>query len=273
MKKQMKTGELIGLLSMKRPAYTEGLVAEQYVLPLGGQLHGLTGNYIIQVGESRRVLFSSHLDTVHRSAGFNRIRQSRSCLSASGEPLGADDGAGVWLMNEMVRSGVEGTYIYHIAEEVGGVGSSDMAELCPSFLEGVDMCIAFDRRGTGDVVTHQRGERTASDQFAYDIGTLLGMGHKPVKGIFTDSANYSELVRECTNLSVGYQNEHTGRETLDLDYLYALRDRCVEADWQGLVAYRDLSRVKQERWSDYFELSGYGVSDSEVYSRWVLEHL
>jgi hypothetical protein len=37
-------------------------------------------------------------------------------------------------------------------------------------------------------------------------------------GSYTDSNEYAPIVSECTNISVGYFNQHTKNEVQDLDY-------------------------------------------------------
>jgi hypothetical protein len=53
-------------------------------------------------------------------------------------------------------------------------------------------------------------------------------------GIYTDTAEFFHLVPNCTNISVGYQNEHTKKETLNKMYIEALRDSLIAADWTQL---------------------------------------
>jgi hypothetical protein len=74
------------------------------------------------------ILWSAHIDTMHNSTpelitqevfldtfGTAFVDQASDCL-------GADDGAGVFLMLEMIDANVEGTYIFHRGEERGGWG-------------------------------------------------------------------------------------------------------------------------------------------------------
>lgn len=66
------------------------------------------------------------------------------------------------------------------------------------------------------------------------------MTHKPsARGIFTDTANYTHLIPECTNVSVGYYHEHTKDEALDLDYLRELSEKVIEVDWEDLPTTRE----------------------------------
>ena len=135
--------------------------------------------------------------------------------------------------------------MFHYGEEVGGIGSRGIASEHSEFLRGFDKAIAFDRKGSQDIITHQGGGRTASDEFALALAAELDMGHKPDdSGTFTDTSNYSEIILECSNVSCGYENCHTPNETLDVEYLLALRKACIKVDWESLPASRDPSVVE-----------------------------
>ena len=58
-------------------------------------------------------------------------------------------------------------------------------------------------------------------------------------GIFTDSANFTDLIAECTNCSVGYLHEHHQEEELDVDHLLRLRDALVKIDWTTMPVKRE----------------------------------
>lgn len=200
------------------------------------------------------VLWSAHSDTVHAEAKghtqsivFDDAEDGLLLATSDGtQPLGADDGAGVWLLLEMINAGVPGTYVVHRGEERGGIGSSAMAAHHEDFLKKFTHAIAFDRRGTTDVITHQARGRCCSDTFAEQFAALLGMGYAPCdRGIFTDTANYTTIISECSNISCGYENEHTPAEALDLQHLFALRDRLIEifADAPTLVVERDPAEI------------------------------
>jgi hypothetical protein len=49
-------------------------------------------------------------------------------------------------------------------------------------------------------------------------------------GSFTDSANYTHLIPECTNLSIGYENAHTETERLNLFHLIEMREQLIRFD-------------------------------------------
>ena len=217
------------------------------------------GNLIIEVGEGSETLFSSHTDTVHRTGVMQNVfietADKPKFETDSGQCLGGDDGTGVWLMLELIKAGVPGLYIFHRAEEVGGQGSSYIANTTPELIQGYKRAIAFDRKDDWSIITHQAGVRTCSDEFAKDLGEKLGMGHKgDSTGSFTDTANYDNIIPECTNLSVGYHNAHSARENQEVDYLLKFRDALIEVDWENLVTARDPSEPEYST-SGYY---GYG---------------
>jgi hypothetical protein len=224
--------------------------------------------YVRRIGGSK-ILWSCHIDTVHDDdAGTSQeIEFDTDLMIASipdkavkRTPLGADNGAGVWMLLQMVIAEVPGTYIFHRGEEVGGVGSEGMADNWPKLIAEHTHAIAFDRRGTTDVITHQWGGRCCSEKFALQMAGLLGDGYMPDDtGSFTDTANYTKLVPECTNISVGYDHEHSSLETLDLEHLATLRNRVItlfkEPSFELIVA-RKVTDRDDDRYSYY---SSYGV--------------
>ena len=140
-------------------------------------------------------------------------------------------------MLEMIKHNIEGLYIFHRAEEFGGIGSKWIAKHNHGLFEGIDVALAFDRRGNSDVVS-QMGRRTASNSFAYSLAKVLRLPLKPVPGIFTDTANYAHLIPECSNISVGYQFEHSPEEHQDAAFLDILLGRLLVADFSRLQVKR-----------------------------------
>jgi hypothetical protein len=185
------------------------------------------------------ILWSAHIDTMHNSTpelitqevfldtfGTAFVDQASDCL-------GADDGAGVFLMLEMIDANVEGTYIFHRGEERGGWGSSQIAELHADYIKQFTHAVAFDRRGTTSIITHQRGGRCASDELGTALIKLFGKDFQlDTTGIYTDTAEYAHLVPECLNISIGYQSEHTSAETLDTAHVLRMRDTILAYDWK-----------------------------------------
>lgn len=254
------TRALANMLSMRRPhrSRTEKQFIREYIWPLGVKRDS-RGNLYKRIGDAP-VLWSCHTDSVHRMAGFQGIKIEGGVMSLAlgshSNCLGADDAAGCWLMREMIRANRPGLYVFHRAEEIGAHGSSWIAEKNPEFLKDIKHAIAFDRRGTQDVITFQSWKRCASDDFASELAKRLNaandeLDYKPSPdGIFTDTASYVRLVPECTNLSVGYHHEHTSAERLDLKHLFALRKALLKLDVADLPAVRDPSKT-EHKYSNY----------------------
>lgn len=234
---------LIGMLQYMRPAYsmTERVFCEEYLEPVFGE-PDIHGNYVLIVGDNPSVAFTAHTDTVHRLPGAQTLTVSDNFVTTmTGSCLGADCTTGLWLMLGMIEAGIEGVYVAHAAEEIGGIGSTNLVASAPDWLSNVQACISFDRFGTNSVITHQSGSRTASDAFAVSLADVLGMPQlKPdTTGTYTDSYEYADVVPECTNISVGYYDQHTRKESQDILFAETLLERLCKADWSALVISRD----------------------------------
>jgi hypothetical protein len=243
--------ELLAMLTYKRPAgsRTERRFVKRFVRP-HVDYEDAAGNLIRAIGDNPTVLFSSHTDTVHRVGGTQPIEATDDgwVHPIESDCLGADCTAGVWLMLEMIRASVPGLYIFHREEEVGGRGSAYIARHTPQVLDGIQVAIAFDRKGFSSIITHQF-ERCCSDAFAQSLGNVLGGAWElDPTGTFTDTANYTDLVAECTNISVGYLDQHTARERQHVPFLETLRDCLVAADWGALTVHRMAG--EREDWGD-----------------------
>ena len=202
------------------------------------------GNYFISVGDGYSTMFTCHLDTACSYDKTVNHRQAERFIGTDGKTiLGADDKAGMVVMLYMIENQVPGLYYFFVGEEVGCVGSSALAEKFehPTIMK----VVSFDRRGTTSVITEQMFGKCCSDEFAEALSEAINSAGHGLKlapdntGILTDSAQFVELVPECTNISVGYYNEHTTSEIQDIDYLISLCRSVVKVDWESLPIVRD----------------------------------
>lgn len=211
------------------------------------------GNYFLKIGQSRTI-FASHLDTACKSqTAVNHVIQGSIVRTDKTTILGADDKAGVTVMLWMIRHQIPGLYYFFIGEEVGCIGSG----LASKFYETkghFDRIISFDRRGTNSIITHQSSMRTCSDEFAKELASQLNtyrLNFKPDDtGVYTDSAEFTSVIPECTNISVGYYQEHTFNEHQDIEHLYKLAESCLHVEWEKLPTKRDTSKV-ESKWDKY----------------------
>ena len=210
-----------------------------------------------------RTLFTSHTDTVHHGGGANTVRVDTVAepgqtfwRADTGAALGADDGAGIALMHHMIDQRVAGYYIFFRGEECGGVGSKGLAKSQPDLLKQFDRAVAFDRAGYYDVITHQSGGRCASDEFAQALADQLnGAGDNMFcpdnGGVYTDTAEFTHLIPECTNLSVGYFQQHGDREHQNVTFLQKLADALCRVQWDDLPTQRTAGRETYSRYAGY----------------------
>ena len=266
MSKELST--LFDILSVKRPYGGMGdeRIIEQYLDVIPKMQKDGFGNRILTVGKHPSVMFSCHTDTVHRGEGTNALfldEARQEVFNTDGSCLGADDGAGMWLMLQMIKAGKRGLYVFHRGEECGGLGSDWIAGHTPELLDGIKYCIALDRKGDTSVITHQFSGEGCSNTFAVALSGALGMGFEPdPTGIFTDSDNYTHIIPECTNLSVGYYSEHTAGELLDYGFLQRLSDKLRRISFETLPVERDPDTAV-----DYY--GGYtGMANYGSYGQW-----
>ena len=207
------------------------------------------GNYYKVIAGDDTTMFTSHLDTADRTQLptklLSKIEDGDEYIYTDGTSiLGADDKAGVAVMLYMMENKIPGIYYFFIGEERGGIGSRDLASEYSSFefLKNVKKCVSFDRRKTGSVITSQYGRVCCSNEFATALckeynKSGLNLSTDPT-GVFTDSASFIDDISECTNVSVGYNNEHTFREIQNITYLEKLAKASLKVNWSQLPAVR-----------------------------------
>jgi len=251
---------LLTILSWARPHGSEEVAqfCRDYLDTVPGMTRDAFGNRILRIpnlgGSASRVLWSCHVDTVHAKGGRQSpvLGADGVITLADGKPgqcLGADDGAGIWLMLEMIAAKRPGLYVFHQGEEVGCLGSKWIVQNTPALLADIDAAIALDRAGFSDVITHQSGGRCASDTFATALMGALnntwGMTYDLCDGgVYTDTIEYRGIVPECINLSVGYDRQHGPRETQDFTFLCGLLKALLSIDFRSLP----ICRVPSDEW-------------------------
>lgn len=203
------------------------------------------GNYYKIIGNNPRVSFTSHLDSNYpekvKLELFEYFESDKVFITTNGEyPLGADDKAGVALMMYMMSMSVPGVYWFFMGEERGSVGSINVVENLNDygFMRDIKTMVSFDRREYGSIITHQSRVRCCSDEFAEKLCSEFHKGGMDMRldptGVHTDSANFVGVIDQCTNISVGYFNEHSGNERQDLTYLERLAKSSILVNWEGL---------------------------------------
>ena len=216
-------------------------------LPKGYKEDGL-GNYYLEIGDKPSTMFTCHLDTASGThQRVNHVQDGNYIKTDGTSILGADDKAGMTVILYMIENKIPGLYYFFIGEERGCIGSGRLSEKWYQydFSNYIKKIVSFDRRGTDSVINEQLFSVCCSDEFAIELSTQLNMANSEFRfspdptGIYTDSAKFTDLVPECTNISVGYYNEHTTHETQDIDFLRKLCRAVCQVDWENLPVVRD----------------------------------
>jgi hypothetical protein len=270
-RRMQKVKDLLEILTWCRGAGTasESQFVGSYIATIPGIRVDEYGNYHLTIGKEPIILWSCHTDTVTQKVGRQNVKWLGNGILGLHNPqmnqcLGADDGAGLWIMLELIKAGKEGHYVFHRDEEIGGQGSAWLTkpDNWPKYIPmSVKATIAMDRCGREDIITHQMYQRTCSDAFADSLAEQLPYGmRKDDSGVFTDTANYVDIIGECTNLAVGYERNHGPSETLDTEHVRELRDSLVMLDISKLDFVRNPGEYE---YADFYH--GYYPSKEKDY--------
>lgn len=272
----INTRTLMGMLKSVRPAGGTGEKAYIDKMLSSIRRMGYTpiidgaGNIIVNNlptdNTTSAVMFASHTDSVHRvdsPDGTQQLAfksddrtivglasQSKQQLGFTPNCLGADCATGNYIMLRLLQANAKGLYVFFREEEIGGLGSEYFRQdkSNEKYWDILTHCVSFDRKGYTSIITEQWGGQCASDEFALDFAEAIAQADANKRldtfvadptGSFTDSANFTDVISECTNLSVGYFNQHTANETQDLQFAEDLCDALCRIDWTELNSYRD----------------------------------
>jgi hypothetical protein len=224
------------------------------------------GNWYLAIGcvdgSYPTTCFAAHLDTADSAPKpIARFRSEGNVVTTDGKSiLGADDRAGVTVLLSMAQRDVPGLYYLFVGEEVGCVGSRSVAKF-EGLPDEIKKVICFDRRGYHDIITHQMGARSCSDEFAVALADAFGaygLKYEPcANGSFTDSREFADDVPECTNISIGYERAHSCGESQDLDHLNAVVIAALNIDWEALPVARDPDAVDEDDWTQGYYSNRY----------------
>jgi hypothetical protein len=269
------------LTNMTYPYGCEDQLAS--LLPKGYQVDE-DGNYFYEIIDSieSKIIFTCHLDTACKKQEIvNHVFDGNFVRTDGKTILRADDKAGMTILLFMIYHNVPGLYYFFIGEEVGCIGSK-AASFRKDFFSKYEKIVSFDRRDTCSIITYQSSRRCCSDEFADSLSkeySKYGLTlEKDDGGVYTDSAEFTDIIPECTNISVGYYKEHTHQEYQDIRFLERLANASVLINWSRLVIKRDPSKnewlhsARFHRSGRHYDFSdfdyGYTSSGSRKSARW-----
>lgn len=163
-------------------------------------------DHFIYVDRGHPTCLVAHVDTVR---GRDRIdlRQKHSVITNRHGILGADDRAGVYALFALEHTGVN--LLFTNYEESGGKGAVSAANRLE--FTGVNLFIELDRRGCNEYVYYSWRLPKATKQYIESYGFIEDYGS------YSDIAEFEQFGIPAVNLSIGYYNQHTTRESLHID--------------------------------------------------------
>lgn len=261
-------------LKLTRYTYPHGTehFLESY-LPVGFEKDEFD-NYFYKIGDSE-TMFTCHLDTA--CSDFKKVNHliEESFIYTDGSTiLGADDKAGMTILLFLIENKIPGLYYFFVGEEVGCIGSSNASYLDFSKYK---RCVSFDRRGYNSVITHQIYGRCCSDAFGKKLAKELSKDgldfYTDITGLVTDSASFMDNIPECTNISVGYFNEHTVNEKQDIVFLEKLCNNLLTVKWEELPTERNINDYSDIEYYTTYEEEGDDVKSGVKINLWIENEL
>lgn len=175
----------------------------------------VTPSYIVAYGDIP-VALVAHADTVFPSPPKRFYFDQEYSVMWSPDGLGADDRAGIFaiikiLQNDKLRPHI----IITTDEEKGCIGASKLVAKHPKFKAPLKFLVELDRRGKEDSVYYDC-DNPEFEAFINRYGFVTNYGS------LSDISILAPIWKvAAVNFSVGYEDEHSYHETLNINYLYA----------------------------------------------------
>ena len=187
------------------------------------------------------------MDTVFYNQPGEVYYDQRKGVLWSPDGLGADDRAGIFAILQIIQSGLRPSIILTTDEERGGLGAQKLAKReCP--IPFLKYMIELDRKGSCDCVFYD----CANPQF---IQYIEKFGFVERTGSFSDISFLMSAWKICgVNLSIGYQDEHTIAEILNVNAMYRTIDivkKMLQEKEIPFFEYRELSN----KLTDYYKVT------------------
>ena len=185
----------------------------------------------------------AHMDTVFDVPSEIFYDNQRNVMwSPTG--MGADDRTGIFIIVQLIKSGLRPHVIFTADEEKGCVGAGILAgQKCP--FKDLRYIIQLDRRGTNDCVFYDCDNK----EF---IPYVEQFGFSEAIGSFTDISSLCPKWKVAgVNLSVGYKDEHTTHERLYITPKFATLEKV-----RKMLSEKDIPKFEyvESKW-------GYGSYD------------
>lgn len=226
------------------------------------------GNLLIRKGAATgpHPYYLAHMDQVHDYVPFMTLELEGNTLFAldgNGKQtgVGGDDKSGIYLALMMLHHLDHCTAVFVRDEEVGCQGSGVVPL---EWFTHAAFVIQADRNNrTMDIIRSTNGMNCASDEF---FAAMLGLpicvaaGHSEAYGSVTDIGELSSrgLHVSMVNISSGYHDPHSSRETVRIDELSIMLE--VGRQAAALLGDRTWRHIPEDEYAGYGSYRGYGKS-------------
>lgn len=167
----------------------------------------------VYVDRGHPICLVAHVDTVRHKDKLELIEHNGVIRNKHGV-LGADDRAGVFALFQLADTGCN--LLFTNYEESGGKGACLAAsELA---LKGVNLLVELDRKGCNEYVFYSYSLPKQVEKYIESFGYIQNYGS------YSDIAEFYRV--PGVNLSIGYYNQHTSKESLHLDEMWLNIERC-----------------------------------------------
>jgi len=199
------------------------------------------------------VVLIAHLDTVQYQGEdkilyYTYAHNRTTVWSPKG--LGADDRAGVYSIMQIIKRGYRPHIIFTHDEETGAGGAKEVTNYKLPF--EYNFFIELDRQGTKEAVFYSCGNKEFQEK-------ILSYGFKLNYGTFSDISVLSPVYDVASvNLGIGYYNEHTVRETLEIEQMQDTIEKVIKILDDEKIAPKkyDYSKVAYTI-NNYYASTGY----------------
>ena len=191
--------------------------------------------------------------------GYHKVDKS-SC------GLGLDDGVGICIALQLLKSQPNLKVLFTTEEELGAIGARE-ATTNIDFLSDVRYFLQADRKGNSDFITYTNCIDVCSPEFISDMMPIMHKyGYKQAAGTLTDVGELcEELGISGCNLSCGYYAPHSSKEygvVEDIQRCLNLMEEVINTLPEDKVYTLD---VKKSYHNYSYEDDPYGIYDDYGY--------
>ena len=225
-----------------------------------------TDMYTVAEGDLPICLIA-HMDTVFRCPPDKFYYDAKEQVLWSPGGAGFDDRAGIYAISNILEAGYRPSIIFTDQEERGGIGAKKLVEDYPDCIfNDCRALIQLDRANKEDCVYYDC-DNEAFENFISKFGFQLDWGSfsdisiiAPVWGI------------AAVNLSIGYEDEHTGCERLHCDWcdLTIERVKKILDKSRTMKSYAYIPYIyTYKRHTNPYDVSGFGPIEEDIDTTWI----